>query len=199
MQIEKWIASWREFINPSFEICKPNDTSAALESIADEGFDARVLFVRRAISAHPGYRTILAVYADSIQASGAALHWAADVRDALPEPATADIYLFMEIASASLDDCLRLEADDQYCRKYVRRPSESGEEFLKRTFLATPVAHRRMGDMADPLSASLMQTAIVHEWFSPEIQKRWRKALLSGSSGQELAALILDNNPGAKT
>lgn len=199
MQIENWIASWREFINPSFEFCNPTEQSAALESIAGEGFFARVLMVRRAHGNHYGYRTILVVYADSIQASGAALHWAADVRDTLPEPATADIYLFMEIASASLDDCLRLEADDQYCRKYVRRPYESGEEFLKRTFLAAPVVLSRIGDMADPLSASLMQTATLHKWFSPEKQQSWRHALMSGSTGQDLAALILDNNSGAST
>lgn len=198
MQIENWIASWREFINPSFEVCNPTEQSAALESIAGEGFYSRVLLVRRVRGNNCGYRTVLVVYADSIHASGMALHWAAEVRDALPEPATADIYLFMEIASASLDDCLRLEADDQYCRKYVRRPCESGEQFLNRTFLAAPVVLARMGDMADPLSASLMQTAVVHEWFSPEKQQSWRKALMSGSTGQELAVLILDNNSGTK-
>ena len=152
--------------------------------------------VRRGGWEHGGFRTILVAHADSLHASAAALHWAADVRDALPEPATADIYLFLEIASASLEDCLRLEADDQYCRKYVRRPEESGEEFLKRTFLAAPVPPRRVGEMADPLSASLLQTANVHGWFSPEEQKHWRQALMSGVTGAELAARILRNASG---
>ncbi len=197
MQIDRWIASWRDLVNPRFVFCEPTDRSAHLESIAGEGLSGRVLMVRRASGEHGGFRTILVAYADTLHASGAALHWAADVRDALPEPATADIYLFLEIASASLEDCLRLEADDQYCRKYVRRPEESGEEFLKRTFLAAPVASRRMGEMADPLSASLLETAKVHTWFSPEQQTHWRQALMSGVTGPELAARILRNASGA--
>jgi hypothetical protein len=197
MQIDHWIANWREFVNPRFVFCEPTERSAYLESLAGEGFSRRVLMARRTSSEHGGFRTILVAHADSLHASGAALHWTADVRDALPEPATADIYLFLEIASASLDDCLRLEADDQYCRKYVKRPNESGEEFLKRTFLAAPVAPRRVGEMADPLSASLMQAAKVHSWFSSEEQMHWRQALMSGVTGQELAARILENASGA--
>lgn len=139
MQIDQWIASWRDLVNPRFVFCDPTSRSAHLERLAGEGFSGRVLMVRRGGWEHGGFRTVLVAHADSLHASAAALHWAADVRDALPEPATADIYLFLEIASASLEDCLRLEADDQYCRKYVRRPEESGEEFLKRTFLAAPV------------------------------------------------------------
>lgn len=199
MQIDHWIASWQEFVNPRFEFCEPTEQSTSLESLAGEGFSARALLVRRASGEHRGFRTILVAHADSLRASGAALHWTADVRDALPEPATADIYLFLNITSASLDDCLRLEADDQYCRKYVRRPNESGEEFLKRTFLAAPVSPRRVGEMSDPLSASLMQAAKVHGWFTPEEQMHWRQALMSGVTGQELAARILRNASGADT
>ncbi|WP_343665036.1 ABC-three component system middle component 1 [Paraburkholderia tropica] len=197
MQIDHWIASWREFVNPRFVFCEPTEQSASLERLAGEGFSARVLIARRTNGERVGFRTILVAQADSLHASGAALHWTADVRDALPEPATSDIYLFLDVASASLDDCLRLESDDQYCRKYVRRPSESGEEFLKRTFLAAPVYPRRVGDMADPLSASLMQAAKVHSWFSPEEQMHWRQALMSGVTGQELAARILEKVTGA--
>jgi len=199
MQIEQWIASWRDFVNPRFEFCNPTIQSADLESLAGDEFLARVLMVRRTGIEHGGFRTILVANADTLHASGSALRWAADVRDVLAEPATADIYLFLEIASASLDDCLRLEADDQYCRKYVKRPDESGEMFLKRTFLAAPVAPRRVGNMADPLSASLMQAAKIHSWFSPEEQTHWRQALISGVTGQELAAQILENSSEADT
>jgi hypothetical protein len=197
MPIDHWITSWRELVNPSFVFCEPTEQSAYLESLAGEGFSGRVLIVRRTGAQNGGYRTILVAHAESLHASGAALHWTADVRDALPEPATADIYLFLEIESASVEDCLRLEADDQYCRKYVKRPQESDGEFLNRTFLAAPVAPRRVGEMADPLSASLLETAKVHSWFSPEEQTHWRQALMSGLTGPELAALILQNALGA--
>lgn len=196
MQIEHWIASWRDFANPRFKFCEPTRQSADLEKLAGEEFLARVLLVRRTGIEYGGFRTILVAHAETLHASGSALRWAADVRDVLAEPATADIYLFLEIASASLDDCLRLEADDQYCRKYVKRPNESGEVFLRRTFLAAPVAPRRVGDMADPLSASLVQAAKLHSWFSPEEQAHWRQALMSGVTGQELAAQILENVSG---
>lgn len=197
MQIDQWIASWRVFMNPRFEFYEPTDESTYLESLAAEGFSARVLIARRTCRGNGGRRTILVANADSLNTAGAALHWTAAVRDVLPEPATADIYLFLEIESASLDDCLRLEADDQYCRKYVKRPDESGELFLSRTFLAAPVAPRRVGEMADPLSASLLQTAKLHSWFSPKEQRHWRQALMSGAAGQELAVRILDNASGA--
>lgn len=197
MQIENWITSWKDFVSPRFVFCEPPEKLSSLSRIAGNDFSSRVLFVRRAGGNYSGYRTILVTHSDTLQASGAALHWAASVRDILPEPATADIYLFMHIEMASMDDCLRLEADDQYCRKYVKRPDENGEEFLKRTFLAAPVDPRRMGEMSDPLSASLSQTAKVHGWFSPEEQKHWRQSLMSGVTGQELAALILNNSYGA--
>ncbi|WP_131367723.1 hypothetical protein [Comamonas thiooxydans] len=196
MQIDHWIASWRDLVNPRFVFCEPTEQSAYLESLAGDEFSCNVLMFRRIGGEHGGFRTVLVAHADSLQASGSALHWAADVRDALPEPATADVYLFLEIESATLEDCLRLEADDQYCRKFVRRPGESGEEFLARTFLAPPVDPRRVGDMADPLSASLLQTAEVHSWFSSEEQARWRQALMSGATGQELAIRILQNASG---
>lgn len=197
MKIDHWIESWRKLVNLRFVFCEATDQSTQLERLTGEGFSSRVLIVRRAGEGAKGFRTILVAHADSLQTAGAVLHWAADVRDALPEPATADIYLFMEIESASLDDCLRLEADDQYCRKYVKRPNESGEEFLKRTFLAPPVSSQRVGEMADPLSASLMQTSEAHSWFSPEQQMHWRQSLMSGATGQELAVRILENTPGA--
>lgn len=196
MKIDQWTDNLRSLMAPRFVCDDQTERTKRLQCLAGDSFSARVLTVRRAHGEGAGFRTILVAHADELKNAGAALHWAANVRDALPEPSAADLYLFLEVATASLDDCLRVEADDQYCRKYVKRPGESTEEFLARTFLASPVPPKRVGEMADPLSASLHQTAKMHHGFSVDQQHHWRRVLLSGANGSDLAARLLGYPPG---
>lgn len=152
---------------------------------------AQVLRVHRVGEEKTGYRTILVAQVDTLVQASVVLHWCAKVRDALPEPATADVYLFLNIKSATIEDCVRIESDDQYCRKQVLRPGESNVEFLARTFLAAPIGTDDQGELADPVLASLIEVAKTHPWFSTEEQMRWHKVLLSGATGAELAEQLL--------
>lgn len=199
MTLDLWIEKLRNLMGSRF-VCDPSsELTTGLRRLAGEGFAAEVLLVRRASAKPVGFRTVLLASAESLKASAGALHWAASVRDALPEPAASDLYLFLDVTTVSLEDCLRLEADDLYCRKYVKRPGESDEAFVKRTFLATPVSARRAGDMADPLSASLLETAKSHEWFSHEHQQRWRDEMLSGANAPDLATRLFEPEEGRST
>jgi len=153
---------------------------------------AQVLTVCRAGMKRAGFRTVLLAQVETLQEAAAALLWCANVRDVLAEPATADLYLFLKIKDATLEDCLRLEADDQYCRKHVERPGESSEDFINRTFLGASITPERGGALVDPVLASLADAANTHDWFSGPEQERWRQALLSGVTGSDLAERIID-------
>lgn len=54
-----------------------------------------------------------------------AFRWAADVRDTLAEPQTADLYMFMLIDGVASEDAARLETDDRFCRKVVVREGKA--------------------------------------------------------------------------
>jgi hypothetical protein len=65
---------------------------------------------------------------------------AANIRAELLGAEPYDLYLFLGVKNppANNDPCLRLEATEQFCRKYVLRPDESVHDLLERTFLSTP-------------------------------------------------------------
>lgn len=196
MSIDQWTANLLSQMAPRFVRDDQTELMNQLQLLAGDLFSARVLTVRRTLPKGSGFRTILVAHSANLKNAGTVLHWAANVRDALPEPSAADLYLFLEVKNASQEDCLRLEADDQYCRKYVKRPGESAEEFVARTFLAAPVRPQQLGEMADPLSVSLHRAAQNHDWFTVEQQQYWRQILLSGGNSSDLAALLLGYQSG---
>lgn len=134
-----------------------------------------------------GWRTVLiaAFSFDSEKIQGA-FRWAADVRDMLAEPQTADLYMFMLIEGIASEDAARLEADDRFCRKIVVREQEDVDSFLDRSFLATLVPAGSSDNISDPLLASLDSLSIAHSWVVPHLEI-WREVLLSGKSGGDIA------------
>jgi len=138
-----------------------------------------------------GWRTVLiaAFPFDSAKIQGA-FRWAADIRDMLAEPQTADIYMFMLIEGIASEDAARLEADDRFCRKIVVRGQEDAESFLNRSFLATlSPASSSSDNINDPLLASLDSLGQAHSWVVPHREK-WRELLLSGQSGGDIAEAL---------
>ncbi|EPM63158.1 hypothetical protein A262_03925 [Pseudomonas syringae pv. actinidiae ICMP 19073] len=134
-----------------------------------------------------GWRTVLlaAFPFDLAQIQGA-FRWAADVRDTLAEPQTADLYMFMLIDGIASEDAARLETDDRFCRKVVVREGEDADSFLDRSFLATLSPTGSSDSISDPLLASLGSLGLAHSWVVPHLET-WRELLLSGKSGTEVA------------
>lgn len=137
-----------------------------------------------------GWRTVLiaAFPFDSAKIQGA-FRWAADVRDVLAEPQTADLYMFMLIEGIASEDAARLETDDRFCRKVVVREQEDVDSFLDRSFLATLSPSGSSDNISDPLLASLSSLGLVHSWVVPHLET-WRELLLSGKSGVDIAEAL---------
>jgi hypothetical protein len=164
-------------------------TEDELLSLFTDAGNAGVCRLRR-LNADAGWRTILisslAFESASIQA---VRRWAADVRDVLPEPQTADLYMFLVIEGIPGEEASRIETDDRFCRKVVLRASESVNDFLDRTFLATLSPVGESGAIGDPLLAALFAMAGKHPWTEPQLSV-WRELLVSGKSGSEVAQYL---------
>jgi len=152
---------------------------------------SQVLRLKRSSSQAAGWRTILLVEAPlaSVQV---AYHWAADVRDVLPEPETSDLYMFLLIGDIANDDAARIETDDRFCRKVVARESEEAANLLDRTFLATLNPAGDVEKLSDPLESALNSLSAAHPWTSPYLLA-WKAELLSNTSGTEVAQVFRES------
>ena len=152
--------------------------------------DSATVQLKRANQESAGWRTVLiaALTFDSARIQGA-FRWAADVRDMLAEPQTADLYMFMLIEGIASEDAARLETDDRFCRKVVAREQECVDSFLDRSFLATLSPAGSSDNISDPLLASLGSLGLTHSWVVPHLDT-WRELLLSGKSGVDIAEAL---------
>lgn len=164
------------------------DESTLLPSSAKE-LTGGVCRLRRTGST-VGWRTILiaslAFNSESVQS---ALRWAAEVREQLPEPETADLYMFLLIKDIPNEEAARIETDDRFCRKVVLRPAETESELLDRTFLATLTPDGETGTIGDPLQTALATLADKYPWTGAHLPA-WHELLLSGKSGSDLAQAL---------
>ncbi|WP_319784189.1 ABC-three component system middle component 1 [Oceanisphaera sp. IT1-181] len=135
-----------------------------------------------------GWRTILLIELP-ISSVQAAFHWAADVRDVLPEPETADLYMFLMISNITDNQATRIETDDRFCRKMVVRESEEVMDFLDRTFLAALDPPGDIETFNDPLLSALAELSAAHPWVSPHIID-WKNQLLSTNTGADVVQTL---------
>lgn len=161
-----------ELASPSIEI---DSTTVQLKRVNQEG---------------AGWRTVLiaAFPFESAKIQGA-FRWAADVRDMLAEPQTADLYMFMLIEGIESEDAAHLETDDRFCRKVVAREQEDVDSFLDRSFLAKLSPAGNSDNISDPLLASLGSLGSAYSWVVPHLDT-WRELLLSGKSGGDIAKAL---------
>ncbi|KOC90002.1 MULTISPECIES: ABC-three component system middle component 1 [Erwiniaceae] len=154
--------------------------------------------LKRSNRENAGWRTVLITAfpsdRDNIQS---AFRWAADIRDILAEPQTADLYMFMLIDGIESEDAARLETDDRFCRKVVLREREDIDSFLDRSFLASLTPAKGGNDISDPLLASLNSMCLAHTWVEPHLET-WRELLLSEKSGDEIVNSLKDMAFGEK-
>ncbi|WP_048965924.1 ABC-three component system middle component 1 [Enterobacter hormaechei] len=172
------------------------DADEMVSPLIDIGMTA--IQLRRINRENAGWRTVLITAFpsnhDNIQS---AFRWAADIRDILAEPQTADLYMFMLIDGVESEDAARFETDDRFCRKLVLRKHEDIDSFLDRSFLASLTPARDGNDISDPLLASLNAMCQAHNWVKPHLEK-WRELLLSEKSGDEIVNCLRDMAFGEK-
>jgi hypothetical protein len=136
------------------------------------------------------WKTLLILELQNKEEIQSALQWSATVKDALLDPETADLYLLIIFdqndIDISVDECYSIESSEKYCRKYVQRPGQTAVELIERTFLGKLEDAQQQGDAVDPINTAMTATAEKHSWFTVEEQRKWRTALLSNESGNEL-------------
>lgn len=190
MNVETWVKELTDLIPSHYEVIYESQT-VQFKQLVPQGIGGEVVLLRRVKSQALGYKTILVACSENIEDLSKTLYWAANVRDNLPEPCTADLYLFLSINNISIDECNRIEADDQYCRKFIKKPDETTEEFIKRTFLVLPLPQNKIMTVNDPITIALHNTAKEYPNFAVAEQEYWYKELLSSKRGEELAEQIL--------
>ncbi|WP_341348227.1 ABC-three component system middle component 1 [Paenibacillus sp. FSL H3-0469] len=121
-----------------------------------------------------------------------ALSWVAIVKERLLGSENTDLYLFLAFnRDISVEECLRIESTEQFCRKYVLLPKEDILDFIDRTFLQKFKSSKGTAKSADPIVKAFSNTLAEFSWLTPEIQTKWYKAF-SELSGSELLEGLLE-------
>ncbi|EGH27730.1 hypothetical protein PSYJA_01314 [Pseudomonas syringae pv. japonica str. M301072] len=171
-----------------YDVCPRDVTELMLPEVE---YDSHVLRLKRSHIERAGWRTVLLIELP-LTALQAANQWAADVRDVLPEPETADLYMFLMIGGIAKDDAARIETDDRFCRKVVVRESEAAGDFLNRTFLAALDPAGDVETFSDPLVSALNTLSNARPWSVPHIAV-WRAQLLTNKNGVDVVRILTDS------
>lgn len=165
-----------------------------LASLAEPSLaDVFALKLRRADMPNSRGRTILLAVINEPEEWKTVSRWTAQVRDVLPEPETSDLYLILLAEGFSSHNCSRIEADEQFCRKYVTTSLEEIPSLLDRTFLA-PLSVNGTGDgIVDPVTAAFQSTQAKHAWLTNALQEHWLRTFLSEKAGKDLVPEIIES------
>lgn len=169
-----------------YDVCPRDVTELILPEVK---YGSHVLRLKRSHIERAGWRTVLLIELP-LSALQAANQWAADVRDVLPEPETADLYMFLMISGIARDDAARIETDDRFCRKVVVRESEAAGDFLNRTFLAALDPAGDVETLSDPLVSALNTLSNEYPWSAPYIAA-WRTQLLTNQNGADVVRVLI--------
>jgi hypothetical protein len=196
MKIEELNTFIIDYIQGRFQL--QESTLSVLLCLDETSIAKKVLRIQRIkqdnITYHENWKTILIAEVHTKEEIQFAQEWSAIVKDALLDPETADLYLFIiyapNVFDISIDECNSIESSEQYCRKYIQRPGKTAIELIERTFLSKLEDIQQQNDVIDPINTAIAATAEKHSWFTDEEQKKWRTALLSENSGYDLIELL---------
>jgi hypothetical protein len=165
-----------------------------LASLAEPSLaDVSALKLRRAEKPDSSGRTVLLAVIDKVEDWKTVSRWTAQVRDMVPEPETSDLYLILLAEGFSSHNCSRIEADEQFCRKYVTSSLDEISSLLDRTFLA-PLSVSGTGDgIVDPVTAAFQSTQAKHAWLTNTVQEHWLRTFLSEKTGKDLVPDIIES------
>lgn len=188
-----------EMINDCFEFeINPNYENELL-SLADEDLKHKeILRIKRLGIKVDSWKTLVLIEIESDDENNIkvelkkAISWLALVKESLLGAESTDLYLFLAFNSkVNIEECLRIESTEQFCRKYVLLPNEEIPDFVNRTFLQKLLNSTDTIKGEDPLERAFSETVAQHSWLTPEIQKRWKKAF-ADLSGSELFDALLE-------
>jgi len=138
------------------------------------------------------YRTFLFVELNEMGRLKEVLQWTAAVKSTLTDPETSDLYLIIvsEDNIFSDSESMRIEATEQFCKKYVQRDSELPTDLINRTNLAMISTLNSDVIQTDPVDNALQKTSESLTWFDSSMQNKWKVAFESEESGYELLDLL---------
>jgi hypothetical protein len=200
MNFEQFTVNIKKSIESRFVISVQDSINTEMMSLASDNLSNKQVFrfFRQQASgkAVPCFKTLLIASITSKEYLKDALKWAALSKDLLLDPETADIYLFIIWSGEckpSIEECLRIEASEDFCRKFVLRPNETEQSFVDRTFvtkLETPVPVD-LGQ--DPLLSAFSGLEEQFTWFDDSEKNKWREAFNSGVSSFDLFYALIDH------
>ncbi len=200
MTFEPFTAHINSIVENRFSIDNQSDIITDILSLLPENIaDKQVLRCYRQHSSDTSSRymkTLLMVGITSDKLRDV-LQWAALCKELLLDPETSDVYLFIIWPGEnkpSIEECLRIEANEDFCRKFVLRPDETIESFIERTFLKKIDAPEPLDLGQDPLISAFSGLEQQFSWLDEAEKARWRAAFNSGASSFELFNTLLTSN-----
>lgn len=201
MTFEQFAAHISDNIQNRFSLETQNDVEGEMLDLLPENIPYRQ--VLRFERQHPSHilsrymKTLLIVGITTDQLRDV-LQWAALCKELLLDPETSDIYLFilwLNDSDPSVEECLRVEANEDFCRKFVLRPHETIESFIERTFLKQVNTPQPLDLGQDPLISAFSGLEEQFAWFDEAEKARWKEAFGSGDSGFDLFDALITPNP----
>jgi len=196
MKLERIKSAICEMIKDRFKLEDNGAFKNKLISLADEDLKHKeILRIRRNGIQGDYWKTLalIEIETDTKSELKKAISWIASIKESLLGSEDSDLYLFLAFNDlVSKEECLRIESTENFCRKYVLLPEEEISEFVNRTFLQKIEANSDTIDGNDPLEKAFSSTAVIHNWLTPEMQKKWKKAFLN-LYGSELIDVLLED------
>lgn len=190
-------------IESRFSLEGQNDIKTEMKSLISEDIrDKQVVrFCRQSTfdNLNTHWKTLLMVGITSDNNLRDALQWTAICKELLLDPETSDVYLFIIWSGerkTSMEECLRIEASEDFCRKFVLRPNETKESFIERTFITKIDVPDPVDLGQDPLIAAFSGLEEQFLWFDEIEKAKWRVAFNSGTSSFELFNILINQKSG---
>jgi len=165
------------------------DTSEHLFALDEQNLEKQIFRLKKKNKFElKTYRTILLVQIADSDVLKSVLQWVAAVKNSLTDPETSDLYLIVisENNIFTIDDSMRIEATEQFCKKYVQREDESPERLIRRTCLASFSVISDDSIQTDPVNNVFFETQQKYHWFEESVQQIWKEAFKSDDNGNEL-------------
>ncbi len=198
MKIDTIKAEIYTLIKERFIVVEKNEFIEELLDISDKSlYNKVILRIKRQKIDVNRWKSIVLVEIDYEDSQGLkselkkVISWIAEIRGTLCGSENTDLYLFLVInGDVSVEECLRIESTEQFCRKYVLLPEEEPIEFVNRTFLQRISEVSDSLNPEDPIEKAFAETEKEFGWITDDIKDKW-KAAFENLSGNELADELL--------
>lgn len=182
-------------VNDRYMVQSDNSQNSYLKSLfPGTGDNVRFLRLKRKNSETACWKTLLFVFDVDQRIVPQCFSWAASVQEELLNNESSDLYLFLIPKNSDkmpIENCIYIESNDQFCRKYVMRPDETFLDLINRTFLYQSLLNSQIAEISDPLITALEKTGNNLASFTPEEQNIWKNILLSGTQGIDTAEALI--------